>query len=260
MKKIFPDTQSGTSLVELMIAAGLLGFIGVGASQFFQRMGASEYEAKAKASAISETNLYLNTMERDFKLRDISAASTSAPICPSGKCKAFAIDRKVKAGSSDVNMKVSYSNVCANIPASMVARFKNFDPKNIDFKKAADAKDLAGQGACFRLGATACGNNQYPQFVITLNAPGGATLPSYPRLNGRVARFPDLNDKTSAASNVIGAVVCAESKMGAGSIGSDRITIETAYLAAEGRFRVEKRDLSIPRSNVAKIQMLPSGP
>ena len=256
MLKIFSGSENGTSIVELMIAAGLLGFISLGAAQVFKRMGDAEYEAKAKAGAISETGLYLSTMERDFKLRKLAAPSTSLPLCPSiGKCTTFTIDRSVQVGGSDGMMTVRYSTECRNLPSSMAAKFAALGSQNFNFKKNIATNDTGGQGVCFRLGANACGTNQYPQLVIQLTPPGGATLPSYPRLNGTVARFPELSDSTSASATVIGAAVCAESRGGAGANGSDRITIETAYVA-DDRFRVEKRDLSIPRSNVAKIQIL----
>lgn len=247
MKPLFPDRQSGASLLELIVAAGLLSVVAFFAAQFFTRVSKSEYEARAKTSAISMTALYMTSIERDLKLRDIEAASTSKAIC-GAKCKSFSIVRKVRVGSSsDGNMKVTFETRCESIPNSMKSRFQNSSGQPFDFSKTPKAQCMPLSG---------CKPNTYPQIRITLAPPSGASIPSYPNRKGNVARFPELDDKTSAAGSVIGAAICAESKSGA--TGSDRVTIDTAYLTEDGRYLVEKRDVTLPRSNTAKVQILPS--
>ncbi len=233
-----------------------MGIIALGAATFFKRMETADYEARAKTTAISEMSLVLNSMERDFKLRDITAQATKDPICP-GLCKDFFIDRRVKVGGGEGNLKIHYRTVCSGIPGSMTGKFT--DPmslKTFDFTAAGSTTDSAAPGACLRM--SGCKGNTYPQVRVDLAAPGGASLPNYPRISGNTALFPDLKATTSASSSVIAAAVCAESKMGAGMIGSDRVTIESAFINAQGKLRVEKREISIPRSNVAKIQILPA--
>ncbi|RZA16251.1 MAG: hypothetical protein EOP10_24915 [Proteobacteria bacterium] len=140
----------------------------------------------------------------------------------------------------------------------MSTKFKDpMTTNNFNFTAAAsNSTDVSAPGACLQM--SGCKGDTYPQVQVDLVAPGGANLPNYPRLEGTRALFPNLKAKTSAASTVIGAAICAESKMGATSIGSDRVTIEAAFINAQGKLRVEKREISIPRSNVAKIQILPA--
>jgi type II secretory pathway pseudopilin PulG len=256
MNHAFRQQNGGTSLIELILATGIMGLIVLGATTFFKRTQSAEYERRAKSEAVSEMNLYLRAIERDFKLRDIHASKTAAAICPD-KCNRFNIQYPAVAGASSTDISIGYETRCAAIPSGMTSKFS--DPVShvrFDFTKSVDDGDLGGQGVCFRLAD--CKGETYPQIQISLTAPSGAQLPSYPHMIDSKARFPDLDERASAAAHVIGAAICAESKIGASSAGADRITIEAAYINAEGRFRIEKREVSIPRGNVAKIQILPS--
>lgn len=250
MTRLFPNKESGVSIVELTIAAGLLSFIALGASQFFKRMGTAEYEARAKASSAQEVSLFAAAMERDFKLRDITAASTTGPLCAGGLCKTFSIDSKVKSGTGEATLTITYSNSCRPVPGSHAPKIGK-----LAFDRPFNPDQPFNQGRCFQ--SIGCKAGTFPQVSVRMAGPAGAKLPVYPRLNGNQALLPDPNDKTSASSSIIGAAVCAESKMGSGSNGSDRVSLEVAFLNSEGDFRIEKKDVSIPRSNVAKIQMLP---
>ncbi len=271
MRTPFKDKQQGTSMIELMIAAALLAVIGTLATSFFKRLNASDTEARARAGAISEMTLFLSTIERDFKLRPVPGPTdpkTPAVCSGSTSCSNFSINRMVRYNASagalagkDTIMKVDFSTTCVAAPAHMQPKFKNElsmqkNKASAAYTDGAATKSNALNGKCFR--TANCGDGQYPQLQIKLNPTGPVSIPSYPRMTvaTKVAKFPDLSTTNGVATGVIGAVLCGES---AGSSYSDRLILETAYVNSEGLVRIEKKEVSIPRSNVANIQMLPSG-
>lgn len=269
MRSVFSSNkQLGTSILELMIASSLLAVIGIAASAFFKRVSTSDMEARAKSNTISEITLFLSTIERDFKLREVPGPTEPpiAPICMSSPCKDFSIKRivRVKSTGKDAQMNVSYTTICVAAPGVLKNKFENAlsQEKNSHGTNYTDASPSsvsnALNGACFK--SSACKSGFYPQVVITPEDLGAdVPMPSYPRLTKtggkRQSKFPNLNDKESLASGVVGAVLCGQSS---GTSKSDRLILEAAYMNSEGQMRIEKREVSIPRSNVANIQMLPS--
>lgn len=259
MRSPFESKQNGTSMIELMIASALLAIVGLGASAFFKRVGASDYEARAKTATISEMQTYMSAIERDFKLRDMTTPPPA--ICGGGSCPNFFVTRMVRYTSGpdinkDVPMKITYETRCAAAAGAGATNKLNGD---LNFSKinsvdATGASNAMG-GKCIK--ARACANGQYPQIVITPEGVANAKPPSYPRWKGNTSKFPDMTDKTSLASGVVGAAICGESAAGGKT---DRIIIEAAYMNSEGQLRVEKKELSMPRANVANIQMLPNNP
>lgn len=273
MRTPFKDKQRGTSLIELMIASSLLALIAVAASAFFKRVNSSDVEARAKAGAISEITLFLSTIERDFRFRQVPGPSDPPipDICASSSiCQSMAITRMVQYKSTagalagkHTTMAVDYQTKCIAAPSQMKTKFSNeLSMKknnaahgNTNYTTGDSTRSNALNGRCFKLAN--CANGQYAQVQITTHPVGPVVVPSYPGYNpsSHVAKFPDLTKTSGAASGVIGAGLCGEST---GISKSDRITLEAAFVNSEGQMRIEKREVSIPRNNVANIQILPS--
>lgn len=271
MRTPFKDKQLGTGLIELIIASALLTVIGVGASAFFKRLSAADVEARAKAGTVSEITLFLSTMERDFKLRPVPASGSPpiAPICASPLCTSFDITRMVRyessAGASyadqDTTMDISYRNLCVPVPAVMRGKFSrelSIAQNNYDTSyngSSVGDRSNALNGRCFK--KSACPDGEYAQLQIQTHPYGPIFMPSYPRFNrlSKIAKFPDLTNVKGASIGVIGAVLCGDSS---GTSMSDRLVLEAAYVNSSGQMRIEKREVLIPRNNVANIQILPS--
>ncbi|MBC7530828.1 MAG: hypothetical protein H7318_04555 [Oligoflexus sp.] len=273
MRTPFKDKQRGTSLVELMIASTLLALIGVAASNFFKRITAADVEARARAGTLSEITLFLSTIERDFKLRPgpASGAPPIAPICALPLCTSFNISRMVRYNSSAgalagkvTTMAINYRNLCVPVPAVMEDKFShqlsiaenNTVNSDTNYSGSSDGdRSNALNGRCFK--KSACPAGQYAQLQITTNPTGPILMPSYPRFDpsSKTVKFPDLTNVKSASIGVIGAVLCGDS---AGTLMSDRLVLEAAYVNSSGQMRIEKSEVSIPRNNVANIQMLPN--
>ncbi len=261
MQSPFKNMQAGTSLIELMMGLGMLTIVALGASMFFKRVSTSDLEARAKAGTISEISLFLSTVERDFKLRNVSLGTPTAP-CVS-LCKSFSIDRMVRTTlGEEAVMPVKFETICATSSRPEITDIFKSGNNKIKFAPNAETQSTLN-GRCLKLGLNGCATGQYPQVLITPAYPSDidpTTMPIYPRMSksatgGSSAKLPDLNLKGGLASNVIGAALCAESS---GTSKTDRVILEAAYVTAEGFVRVEKREVSIPRRNIANIQMLPS--
>jgi Tfp pilus assembly protein PilV len=255
MRTPFQNKQTGTSMIELMIASALLAIVGLGATAFFKRVAASDYEARARTTTIAEIQGFLSAIERDFKLRDMTTPPDK--ICGGTSCSDFTVNRMVRYTSGpdinrDVPMEIRYQTKCDNSGGTAIREKLKGD---LNFSNIySSAVTGAMNGKCLK--TAGCGDGRYPQIVITPKNVANANPPSYPRWKNNSAKFPDLTDKTSLASGVIGAAICAE---GAGN-NSDRIIIEAVFMNSEGKLRVEKKELSMPRANVANIQMLPNNP
>lgn len=266
MRRAFQNRQEGTSMVELMIASALLAIVGGFAVSFFKRLGASDAEARARSGTIAEITTFLTTIERDFKLRPVPVVEGELMprICPgtgTATCRDFSISRMVRlTDGKDGLMPVSFKSTCAVAPGAMKLKFDKdlsmqSNKSSTTYSDAQGSKSNALNGKCFA--TAACKDGEYAQLQITLAPPASAVVPSYPRLasGSRLIKFPDMANNTAVTSGVVGAVLCGES---GGSSYSDRLVLEAAYVNSEGKMRIEKREISVPRRNFANIQMLPA--
>jgi hypothetical protein len=162
--------------------------------------------------------------------------------------------------NKDTKMVVDFETKCVTPPQHMAEKFKNElsmanNKNSTSYTTGEGTKSNALNGRCFK--TAACGAGQYPQVIITTHPVGPIVLPSYPRYNlsTNTAKFPDLDQVKGVALGVVGAVLCGE---GTAAAKSDRLTLEASYMNSEGQMRIEKREVSIPRNNVANIQMLPN--
>ena len=259
MSRAFQNRESGVSLIELMIAITLLALIQAGASAFFKRVMTSDVEAAAKANTISEITLFLSTIERDLKLRDfVDSTSGLCPNSPSSSastCKSFTVTRIARDSSGgEVRLPVTFETTCVTPSASAVVTFLQKHELKVD---SSASETGATNGRCLNL--YKCGAGTYPQLTIKpdFSAAGPGVRPNYPRYSeiDKIARFPNLDPKQGIVKGTIGAALCGYTSA---SSKTDRLVLEAAYVNSEGQVRVEKREVSVPRRNIANIQMLPN--
>lgn len=249
--------EAGTSLVELLIGLGILAIIGSFSANFFTRLTKSDVEVTARSNAISQINGLANTIERDLKFRKLSDdGSALAPLCANGNdlCPTLSYNRlaKTTAGDDEKDYKVTIENKCVDIPETIAKHFKG-KTKAIDFSAAGinaiTAQINGGEvaksaGAC--LAKIACAKGKYPQVRFKRENTAGLVVPIYP------ADLPILAANKGFTQGVVAAAVCVKS-----SGNADQVVVESVVINSEDLPRIDRKELGVPRANIANIQMLP---
>jgi type II secretory pathway pseudopilin PulG len=259
----FPGKQTGASLVELMIGLGILSIIGAFSAQFFSRLNRSDAEATARTNALSQLTAFANTIDRDLKFRAMpSGGAVDLPkLCDATFCAtpAYSYKRLLKTGTTEVEYSVDISNSCVQMPANMRQRhsvdFLDLSPSGIDkIIKNIRTSDIgtSGTGTCLK--AMKCRQDQLMQTALVPNFPGGISgkKPIYPPALPLPTVVKD-KENASASKNIIAAATCASSTGTA-----DRIILEAVLLQEDAIPRIERKEIILPRGNVANIQMLPN--
>ena len=245
------ESESGTTLTELMMAVAIFSVIGLFASQFYARMSSSDSEISAKNFSKEEISRVNSFIEKDLKYRDITVL---VPICNAALCTSFTIRRMEALGGV---YDVTYASSCLAFPANMG------QVANLSFSTSALANPTnPNRSRC--MAALNCPAGQYPTIqVTTANVPVGASLPNYPDWT------PLLASGKGVAYSIVGAALCVEQTQTivppapATPIFQDQIQIEAAFLSAEAdgagmkSLRFETKNSLFTSRNVAKIQVLP---
>lgn len=267
MKRLpFANSESGTSLVELLIGLAILAIIGTFSANFFSRLSSADVEASARANAVSQINGFADTIDRDLKFRRIPDSGTLTKLCGANSCTkaGFTFSRMApKAGGGEIDYDVTIVNSCKPIPGTIAKHFKS-KPEALDFSKTAidkiskqikadgGATSVSVTGAC--LAAIQCAKGEFPHTKFEpKNTAGASKLPIYPP--GLPVVDASNNFKRGFSSGIVAAATCANSTDNA-----DRVTVEAIIVTAEGMPRIEKKEVVLPRGNVAKIQILPTPP
>ncbi len=248
------DLQSGTSLVELLIAMGIFVIVGYFASTFYNRVTQSDAELSAKSSAQAELSRLNHFLDKDLKFREINQLVS---LCTNPICLSFTIKRLAPGGAS---YSVRYGSSCKTFPASM-SKYSN-GPNGINFSKGSlenlPSPTTNNRTQCMR--ALDCVAGTYPVLNITvLNPPPSVTLPQYP------TETPNLNGGRFAF-NIVGAAICASQSTssvvngptGPTNILQDHIMLEAAIISSANSLRIERKETVFSSNNLAKIQMLPN--
>lgn len=231
-----PGRASGMSIIEFMIALGIMTMIAYGAMHFYSRLTQSDAEISAKAKAQSELVQLASLLEKDLKFRDIKNLSD---LCTVNMCKQIVIERLGPGGLGTYT--VTYTSSCKPLPANSKLSSLKFTGVNSECIKALN-----------------CPTGTYPSLAIDAPTPAGGSAPTYPPLT------PPLGQKRSAY-NLVGAALCATKTKTTNvttptphTVSQDRILLEGAFLGANDSIRVERKETVFSSNNMAKIQMLPN--
>jgi prepilin-type N-terminal cleavage/methylation domain-containing protein len=228
---------SGMSLIEFMIALGIMSVIAYGAMHFFSRLTQSDAEVSAKAKAQTELAHLASLLEKDLKFRDIKNLTE---LCTANICTQITIDRLGPGGIGTYT--VSYTSSCKALPSNSKLSGLIFTGTNSECIKALN-----------------CPSGTYPSLAIDVpTPPTGGAAPTYPPLT------PPLGQKRSAY-NLVGAALCATRTKTTNvatptphTVSQDRILLEGAFLGSNNVIRVERKETVFSSNNMAKIQMLPN--
>lgn len=231
------DRASGMSLIEFMIALGIISMIGYAAMHFFSRLTQSDAELSAKAKAQSELAHLTSLLEKDLKFRDIKNLTE---LCTANVCTQIKIDRLGPGGTGTYT--VVYTSSCKALPSNSKLSGLKFTGTNSECIKALN-----------------CSNGTYPSLAIDVpTPPTGTSVPTYPALT------PSLGQKR-AAFNLVGAALCATKTKTTNvatptphTVSQDRILLEGAFLGSNDVVRFERKETVFSSNNMAKIQMLPN--
>lgn len=254
------NDQTGTSLVELMISVALIAMISTLATNFYVGVERDEREDRARAAVRNEASVWTEVLERDLKLREIPASGLIPPLS-GGRSIDIWVDRLTpfKSGPGQGIMNSHYYTYCQDITANASAKYQNkFGKNQLDFS-VGGLNNLFGSGhnfSCMR--HLNCGSGRYPQVVMTLYNHQNKQLPSYPtghfESDGAFrAVLPQMASHKSTADRVVAAALCYEP----GPNNSDRFTLEMAMLENDTKLRIDKKQITLPRLNTAKLQVLP---
>ncbi|HET9239650.1 MAG TPA: hypothetical protein VFO10_20490 [Oligoflexus sp.] len=232
-----PGRTSGMSLLEFMIALGIMTLIAYGAMHFYSRLTQSDAEVSAKAKAQSELAHINSLLEKDLKFRDIKNLSD---LCTANICTQISIERLGSGGAGTYT--VTYTSACKALPSNSKLSSLKFTGTNSECIKALN-----------------CPSGTYPSLAIEVpTPPAGGSAPMYPALT------PPLGQKRSAY-NLVGAALCATRTKSTNvatptphTVSQDRILLEGAFLGSNDVIRVERKETVFSSNNMAKIQMLPN--
>lgn len=249
--------QVGTSFIELMVGMALLSVVTVLASSYFRQSSLDENESRARSLVDREALLWIHSIERDLSYREFPKNNADFPAICNGLCREFYINPLARQ-LSDKSLKtynVQYYTYCQGIPDTIKAKYGE------KFNFSANAlKSKLGSGHPNRCMAMVnCSKGYYPQMVRTITNTAGLKIPMYPTgavgydgVNRTV--LPQLAANEKVADQVIAAAACTDQSPN----NSDRIMIEMAYLSEDNVVRIRRQELSVPRKNLSRAQVVPN--
>lgn len=268
--------ELGTSLLETLIGTALIGMLIAIAGSYMRQTKLDEYESRARVAVDTQANLWLGAIERDLQYRELPKDKKDFdPLCTEF-CRQFWIPRlpRKKADNSLGKYTSHYYSFCQDLPPRVKRKYSDKAASEggdqFDFSaNALTARYGAGHGHTCMAKAN-CPAGTYPQIVRTLYVSRdnplifltdaqGLKVPIYPndRTDADKAYrgvIPQIGDFNSTADRVVGAAICS----GNSPNNSDRITMEIAFLSEDNVVRIKHQEVSQPRSNLARAQLIPS--
>lgn len=257
--------QRGTSFIELVIAMGLLSMITVLTASYLKKVSEDDKESRARDAVDSDSMLWIASIERDLTMRKLPANNAPFPaLCPGSICRETIVDRfaRHKTTNELQLFRVQYYSYCQGMPPQIKAKYEakagggNYQ---LDFSASAlNAKFGAGhKNVC--MASINCPNGTYPQIVRTLINSANLKVPIYP--NDRAdddgtprSVLPQLGDYRSTSDRIIAAALCSSNSPNS----TDRLMLEAAFLANDDTLRIKRLEISIPRKNLARAQLVPN--
>lgn len=249
----FPNKESGTSLIELMISLMLFAVIGTFTAKFFQRNQAAEYEQRARSTANNHIELTRQAIERDLQRRVLEPSGKMKSPCGGGFCDSFSYVRvaKSKSGKEDSKYTMQWLSQCKTLQANIKALYG----KTLDLSRDGINKIVKPSAPNYPrcMAAKNCPYGQFSQ--ITHQVPASAKAdynnskaPSYP-----VGAFPANDQKFQrVADGMVAAAICADGT----NSNLDKVIMDVAILTESKTIRFEKKEILIPRRSVGNMQIL----
>lgn len=263
--------QSGTSFIETIVAMALLAVISTLTAQYMKQVSLDNAESRARSAVDSESSLWLDSIERDLTFREMPKNNAPFSALCSGLCESFYLDRLARktVDKSLGKYTVHYHSYCQDLPDVIKGKYeeksKVFGVNQFDFSKAALSSRYGAGHPNRCMAKTNCPNGTYPQIVRTLynesrtGPPTGLKIPIYPNDRNDAdgayrSVIPQLGDFRSTADRIIAASICTDSVANS----TDRIIMETAFLSQDNTVRIKRREISVPRENLARAQIVPN--
>lgn len=258
MFRIFPEPERGTSLIELMIASSLMAFIAVGASVVFTRMNEWEAESQVKVKAEDHNRLWVKALQRDFQRR-IFPPSGATSLCANGaiQCNSLSYDTTLEHSGIYYRESMTVGTYCLSAPANVRSRYfgsgKQYDFTNVGIANRQGSSDKSQVSKC--LHRTPCGEGQFPTVLVS-SFGAGPIKGTYPRITWGVFG-QQLGGATTAGDGlskmIIATAICAVRT----TDDVDRVITEAAYTSSEGKLKIVRQELLVPRNNPSNLKVLP---
>lgn len=208
--------QDGYSLVEMVVALGIIAVIALGVQRFTSNVATTQARQASRDYAVETNKRILQYIQRDFKYR----FDNNTYQINNGNLR-LRIDRRQRydINDSDARYAVNFETLCTtitNLPNEVQQTLARVYSN-------ANRNDLAGKGRCFQ--AANCPARTYPQIRIRTDVVGNR-VPTYnPTLN------PDFlgnqNQSSAIQKGIVGSAFCAFQQAGSNRM---RVAIDTAYI------------------------------
>lgn len=227
--------DAGFTLIEILVAAALLGIIALISSRFMNQAERERLQAKARSATMESNHRLMDLLERDIRFRLSNTAITVATDQRSIEItRRQAIDPNALNEMNDF-YRVRYETRCLN----KSARLAKFEPLPVQLA----SNRLQRFGACLK--RVACGDTQLPAVFISIVGTG--RIPPYPN-----PRFPsDLPAQGPVGTLPLGTALCVV--QGADQV---RITLDSLHTFGNELYQVVSQDKSIAIGS-GDVQLLP---
>ncbi|MFW7377317.1 MAG: PulJ/GspJ family protein [Oligoflexus sp.] len=235
--------SSGYSLIELMVVAGLVGFIAIGIARFTKNFESSQAKSDARAYSHEMSQRLLGFIQRDFRYQ------TAFQTAPNQLRLVITRPQQYNANDPDATYQVLFQSECASPPAEMQAFINDV------YNTSNRTKLLAAENPCLR--RLACPNGQYPRVRIATN-PASAPNDRIPKY--QPPRFPDFDNpenRKNVRRSMVGAAVCF---FNAGN--RIRIVSQSVFLGGQANeeemLHVTSDEAFVTTSNIAGVELIPN--
>lgn len=243
LQKTKTPSEGGHSVIELVVAVGLMSIIAMGVVNFFSQVESGNAKSSARAEASSTNKALINLLKRDFKF------STSHQITANGKALTITRRQVYNAVNTNATYSVTFRSECANAPGGPTSIGKlvkdHYGSEAVTVFAAVSSKCLH---------QLSCPKGKFPRVVIDVNA-AGSRIPVYaPRL------YPDLSDTSKPFAfkkSAIGTALCVQE-----SGSKIRAILETVYPvgteAGQNTVAVVNDEILLSKSALSGLEVLPN--
>ena len=148
--------KQGFSLVEILVAIGIMGIIAVGVARFTRNFERSQARANARAHSKKINKRLLKFVQRDMKFQ------TDFTVEDDGLTLSVTRRKTFDQNDTDAVYTVRFVTRCVDIPAAIS---NPLETKIFNVDSIRD-KIFDSENACFEKLVDLCDNNQYPQVFI----------------------------------------------------------------------------------------------
>ncbi len=238
--KLETKSSSGFTLVELMVALGIMAIIAVGVAKFSSNISKSRARSAAKTFVTKQNDRLLKFLQQDIRFQ------TALNITNNGLTMAITRSKTYDPNAPNDQYTVTYRTRCVPSPASVASTLDKI-------YTAANANNIFVDPCLIRL-ANSCPNGTYPEVFIDVNE-ADPRIPGYNPNN-----FPNLSAASVAAGirkGSIGSALCINE-----SGTKIQAVVSSIYLTGNingvEMFQIQTNELLMSVDNIAGITLLPN--